>query len=586
MRSLLRILSYIKHHKRRAIVGYSFVALAAGSELLLPWLTKIVIDQGLIGGQHVYLVYSAAAIVVVSIIAGVFIFARSYYVEALAQSISYDIRNEAYSHLLRLSFSYYDKAQTGQLMSRLTDDVEAIRRFVTFGMRNVVNLVLLVFGIGSILFFIHWRLAIVSMVLLPLVGYRAFAFGRRLRPLYSAVQQQFAVLVTRLQENIAGARVVRVFAREEQEIRRFELENEALLNRNMAAVRLWALNVPLMSFLTGLSTALILWYGGREVISGAISIGTLVAFNSYLSLLISPVRQIGWIVNLAARAIASGQRIFEVLDTSPAISEEPHPRALDNIRGEVVLDHVSFSYDGSGPILQDIDIRVNPGEAIAILGPTGAGKSTLVNMLARFYDPTSGAVLLDGVDLRELSLEQIRKNVGIVQQDSFLFSMSVRENIALGCPGADVSEIEMAARAAQAHGFITALPGGYDTVVGERGLTLSGGQRQRITIARTILMNPPVLVLDDSTSSVDLETEQALRLALSEVMKGRATLVITQRVSTAIAADRIVVLDRGRIESMGTHADLLQRSPIYRRFYDLQNGPGDYPAGSELEAVI
>jgi len=625
LKVLLRLLAYTRRYWY--VLGAGFISMGIGlaAQMAVPYIVRAVIDRAIAEVDLRFLGLAAGGVIAVQAFRGLFAFAERYSMEYVAQSVIYDLRNTLYDHLQSLSFSFYDHAVTGQLMSRVTSDVETLRRFLGFGMLHLAANVLTLLGVLVILFSLHWRLALVSLVTVPPTAVIVASFSRRVRPKYVAIRQQLAVVTARLQENLTGMRVVRSFAREDDEEERFDRENRGYLERNLEAVRLWAFFFPLMNFITGAGTALLLWYGGREVILGHLSLGTLVAFNTFLLMLIMPLRMLGWIVNLAQRAQAAGQRIFQILDTRSDVRNRPDARPIGEIEGEVVFEDVSFAYggpviswladpspvagppsaaggtrgtDGSetgggksgaagtgSPVVHDINLTVKPGETVALLGATGSGKSTLVNLIPRFYDPTRGRVLIDGTDVRDVTLESLRRQIGVVLQDTFLFSTTIKENIAYGRPEAGLGEIQEAARAAEMHDFITGLPEGYDTVVGERGVGLSGGQKQRVAIARALLMDPKILILDDSTSSVDTETEHAIQAALARLMKGRTTFVIAQRLTTLKNADRIVVLDDGRIVDEGDHDTLLSRSRIYREIYELQFRPQEEEAGARAAAA-
>lgn len=597
MKVILRLLGYARRYWLVLSAGLLSTGVGLGASFAVPYIVRTVIDKAIGHADLRLLGLAAGGVVAIAVFQGAFTFMQRYYMEYLAQNVIYDLRNALYRHLQNLSFSFYDHAQTGQLMSRVTSDVEALRRFLGFGLLNLVSNVLTLAGVLVILFSLDWRLAGLSMAAIPPTAYVVSVFMRRVRPIYVAIQQQLAVIMTRLQENLTGVRVVRSFAREEDEEARMDRENQGYLVKNLAAVRMWAFFFPLINFITGAGTALVIWYGGREVILGRLSLGSLVAFNSFLLMLIVPFRMVGWILNMAQRAQAAGSRIFDILDTEPEVSDLPGAGPMPPMKGEVRLENVSFTYTGApipwlaamragGPagggrgdpplasmVVHDIDLEVKPGETIALLGATGSGKTTLVNLIPRFYNPTSGRVLIDGIDIRTVTLESLRRQIGVVLQDTFLFSTTMRENIAYGRLDATLSEIQEAARAAEIHDFIVGLPKGYETGVGERGVGLSGGQKQRVAIARALLMDPRILILDDSTSSVDTETEYAIQLALARLMKGRTTFVIAQRLATLKNADRIVVLDDGRITDIGDHEVLLGRSRIYREIYELQFRP-------------
>jgi ATP-binding cassette subfamily B protein len=567
----LRILGYLKPYWRRLTIAYIALFSALGLQLYIPAILARVIDSGLGGNNLRYLLDAALLIVGLSILQGVFTFMRAYLFQYLAEQVGYDLRNELYAKLQSLSFAYYDKAQTGQLMSRVTDDVNNIRGMLMMSLRALVLAVGMLVVVSIILIGLNWQLALVSLASMPILVWWSLKFGVTVRPMFTSVQQQFGVMTSVLQENVAGARVVRAFAQEARENERFESELQELFARNLRATKLWSFFFPSILLLSGLSLGAILWLGGYQVITGAITIGTLVAFNRYIVLLSEPLRWIGFIVNRIARAIASGGRIFEILDTKPTIQEPTNALALNPMRGEVAFENVSFRYAGAKrDALTDLSFTARPGETIALLGPTGAGKSTIINLLPRFYDVTGGRILIDGHDLRELSLGPLRSQIGTVLQETFLFSVSVAENIAYGRKGATREEVEAAARAARAHDFITNLPDGYDTVLGERGVNLSGGQKQRLAIARALLLNPRILILDDATSSVDSETEFQIQQALHTLMEGRTSFVIAQRLTTVKSADQILVLQDGRIVERGTHIQLLQNGGYYAEIYDLQ----------------
>ena len=588
MKVLWRLLAFARRYWLALAFGLFSTIAGLGASFAIPYIVRAVIDKA-IGRMDLRLLgVAAAGVIAISLVQGVFTFAQRYGMEYLAQKVIYDLRSVLYRHLQNLSFSFYDHAQTGQLMSRVTGDVETLRRFLGFGLLNLLSNVITLLAVLVILFTLDWRLAVLSMATIPPTIYVVSIFMRRVRPIYVSIQQQIAVITTRLQENLTGVRVVRAFAREEDEEARMDHENRDYLAKNLSAVRISAFFFPLINFITGAGTALVIWYGGQEVILGKMSLGSLVAFNTFLIMLVAPFRMMGWILNMAQRAQTSGSRIFEILDTEPEVRDLPEAKPMPQVKGEVEFDDVSFTYVGqaipwlavsaSGDkpeplIVHDISLRVRPGETVALLGATGSGKTTLVNLVPRFYDPSHGRVLIDGIDVREVTLESLRRQIGVVLQDTFLFSTSIRENIAYGRLDATLSEIQEAARAAEIHDFISGLPKGYETLVGERGVGLSGGQKQRVAIARALLMDPRVLILDDSTSSVDTETEHAIQTALARLMKGRTTFVIAQRLATLKNVDRIVVLDEGRIADAGDHDALLRRSRIYREIYELQFRP-------------
>jgi ATP-binding cassette subfamily B protein len=555
------------------VLAAAFSALAVMLlNLLIPQFIRVVIDEAVLGEQVFLLPWVAAAILLVTVTKGIFAFLERYLMERVSQRIIYDLRNRLYVHLQNLSFSYYENTQTGQIMSRATADVDMLKRFYGFGIMHLFQGTVTFIGVIIVIFSMHWRLAALTVLTLPIILITILRFGRKVGPAYQEIQEQLADLTSVLQENLTGIRVVKAFGREEGEARNFDQQNEALLQKNIAAVRIWAYYFPFLSFLTGLAAAAILWYGGREVILGRLLLGELVAFNSYLLMLVMPMRMLGWVVNLSQRALTSAKRVYEILDTQPEIEDAPDARELTTITGEVSFADVHFAYREGAEALTDISFTAKPGETIAIVGTTGSGKTTLVSLIPRFYDPTAGTIMIDGKDIRGYTLQSLRRGIGFVSQDTFLFSATIGENIGYGNSQAGPAEIEAAAKAAQIHDFIATLPQGYDTLVGERGVNLSGGQKQRIAIARALLKDPKILILDDYTSSVDAHTEYLIRQALDTLMEGRTSFVIAQRISTVLAADLILVMDGAEIIDRGKHTELLESSPLYREIYDIQFG--------------
>lgn len=572
MRSLVRLAGWVKPYRKWVWLSTGAMLVSLTLDLAVPWLIKLAVDLALVQGRAGLLIPMATGVVALVGIKGFFLFWQRWGSAYLAQGVIYDLRNDLYRHLQSLSFSYFDQAQTGQLMSRTTQDVETLRMFLGFGLVLLLKNLLTFVGILGFLLYLHWKLALLVLITFPLLVSAVRGFSVRVRPAYEGIQQQLAELTTVLQENVAGARVVRAFTREEHEIEKFGRENCRLLERQIHAVRMWAYYFPLMNFVSGLGLVAVLWYGGREVIAGRLTLGALVAFNQFLAMFLNPLRMVGWLTNLSNRTVASLDRVLEIMDASPEVTEVPGARPLPGAAGRVRLENVSFAYPVSPDrlVLQGINLVVEPGETVALLGTSGSGKSSLVQLLPRFYDPVQGRVLIDGVDLREVTLESLRRQVGIVLQDTFLFSASIAENIAYGCPGAPAAAVERVARIAGIHDFIVGLPDGYDTMVGERGVGLSGGQKQRLAIARVLLMDPRILILDDSTASVDAETEEQIQEALIQLMADRTAFVIAHRLSTVKGADRVVVLDGGRIVQDGTHRSLLAVSGPYQDIYRLQ----------------
>ena len=538
--------------------------------LSVPQFIRLVVDEAILGGRVSLFPWIAGGIIFVTVIKGIFSFFQRYLMERVAQRIIYDLRNRLYDHLQHLSFSYYENTQTGQLMSRATADVDMLKRFYGFGLIHLFQGIITFVGVLIVIFTMHVQLAALTLLALPLILVVILRFGKKVGPAYQAIQEQLADLTSVLQENLTGIRVVKAFSREAGEAHKFDNENATLLTKNLAAVRIWAYYFPFLSFLTGLAAAFIIWYGGREVIAGRLLLGELIAFNSYLLMLVMPMRMLGWVVNLSQRALTSGDRVFEILDTKPEIDDAPDAQDLVDARGKIIFRDVSFTYREGAPALKDISFTVEPGQNVAIVGTTGSGKSTLVSLIPRFYDPTMGEVLLDDVDIRRYTLQSLRRATGFVSQETFLFSTTIADNIGYGDELANRDAIIAAAKASQIHDFIITLPQGYDTLVGERGVNLSGGQKQRIAIARALLRDPKILILDDYTSSVDAHTEYLIRGALDTLMAGRTSFVIAQRISTVLAADLIFVMDGGEIVARGSHQELLEISPLYQEIYTIQ----------------
>jgi len=576
----LRLLTFLRPYKKRGALTFLAVVAASAFVLAIPQLIRWAINFGLgakvEGGRLVTegntqtLVIASLAVVGAAALRGAFTFLQTYLGEWISQRVAYDLRNRIYDRLQRLSYAYHDRQQTGQLMSRATQDVEAVRWFIHMGVLRFGYIILLLSAILVLMAVTNWKLTLVAWAFLPFIAWRSTVMALSLRPLWMKIQEGLARLTTVLQEALTGARVVKAFARERYEGEKFRREAEALFADSYRSGRIQAINSPMMTGLWLAAIAATLWFGGREVINGNLNIGELAAFLLYLMILNMPVRMLGWIVMIASRAQVSGQRIFEILDAESAVKEKPNANELRDVRGHVRFHDVSFGYDSISPVLSHVDLEAKPGQVIALMGPTGSGKTTIVNLMPRFYDVTAGGITIDGIDIRDATLASLRQAIGTVQQDVFLFSATFRDNIAYGAVGATQEEIEAAARAAHIHDFIAALPDGYDTWVGERGITLSGGQKQRIAIARTLLRDPRILILDDSTSSVDTETEYLIQQTLAELMKGRTTFVIAQRLRTVKMADQILVLRDGEIVERGSHQQLLRRGGLYRQIYDLE----------------
>ena len=551
-----------------ALLALIFLTLIS---LMVPLIIRQVIDQGLGNKDARVLITSALILLAIGLASAVLIYWQRYLTEQIAAQVGYDLRNRMYDHIQRSSFTYHDHAETGQLISRTIEDVRSIERFTGNGIVELIHLFLLFIGIVTILYIANPRLA--TLALLPLVPLVLMTsnFGRKIGDYFLAVDNSLGELSTRIQENVLGVQVVRAFAREPYEIERFNLVNRILYNARITIIGEWSKIMPTSHLLVILSTILILWFGGEMVIAGEMTIGEMVAFNSYLLMLAEPARQLTWLVNMAGEAVAGVNRTFEVLDHNPEIRTPPEGIILPELSGRVEFQNVSLAYQGETThALHEINVCVEPNQVIALIGATGSGKTSLVNLIPRFYDVNRGAMLVDGIDVRKVDLVSLRKQIGIVLQTSLLFSANIRENISFGRPDADEKEIIEAAKAAQAHEFIQSFPAGYDTIVGERGVTLSGGQRQRVAIARALLMNPRILILDDSTSSVDMQTEQLIQKALWQLMQGRTTFVIAHRLSTVRRADLILVMSNGQIIERGTHRQLISQDGLYQEICDLQ----------------
>jgi len=626
------------------VLSLTQIALVSLLGTAQPQIIRFVTDLVLENGEWQYLVPGALAVIAVAVVQGGLRFGQRYTMEIVSTRVVAQLRAQVYSHLQRLSWAFYDRAQTGELMSRVTADVDAVRMAAGMALVNGLTHLGTIVAVVVAMFLMDWRLAIVSLLFLPLLVHAIARFQAGSRAAWGEVQAKTAELSATLQENIAGVRVVKAFAREEEEIVRFRAANDAFQTANLRAIRLSAFWTNYMNFLTAVGAVAVLWYGGRRAMAGAISVGTLVAFNAYVTQLVGPVRMLGMAISHFTRAAASLQRIFALLDTPVEVADRPGARDLEDVvasgarreapdaaaddsaqaaaveaplavagdsaqaaaaeapgaaagdsahaaaaeapvvvtgrtprpvAGRVTFEGVSFRYATGETVLRDIHLDVAPGTKVAVLGLTGSGKSTLLHLIPRFYDPTAGRVCIDGVDVRDVTLASLRRHVAIVPQETFLFSTTLRENIAYGRPDASPEEIEAAARAAQIHDFIQSLPQGYETVVGERGVGLSGGQKQRIAIARALLTHAPILLLDESTSAVDVATERLIQQAMERLMAGRTTFIIASRLSTVMKADLVLVLEDGRIAARGTHEELIRRDGLYRRIYELQLRPAE-----------
>ncbi len=578
MKIILRITGIALRYKWRLIVAYISTIGALIAYVVLPRLFGEAVDQitvAFISGDSDQgpIIDIVLIIFGLSVVRGLLSYTQTYYGEALAQSVVYDIRKEFYDHTQRLSFAFHDRHHTGNLMSRVLSDVEHIRMFINMGLVRGPYFVALFVIVAVILIRMDWQLGLISASFIPVVAIYAGMVRLKMRRIWLIVQEQMANMSTVVQENFTGVRVVKAFASEAYEERKFAKRNKDIAVNYVAAQKLRASSTSFMLFSFLISMGLILLIGGKRVIDGDMTAGQLAQFIFYLQVLQMPVRMAGMLVNEYARAVTAGQRLFEILDAESPVQEAPRAIDMPRAQGRVRFDNASFSYETNQAVLSEITLEANPGHVVALLGAPGSGKSTIVNLIPRFYDISGGSITIDGTDIREITLASLRRNIGIVQQDVFLFTATVKENIAYGRVDASDDEVVRAAKVAQLHEFIESLPDGYETQIGERGSTLSGGQRQRMSIARAVLLDPPVLILDDSTSSVDAQTEDLIRQAMESVMEGRTTFVIAHRLSTVHRADSIVVLKNGRIVERGTHQELLASDGLYREIYDLQLRP-------------
>jgi ABC-type multidrug transport system fused ATPase/permease subunit len=563
-----RLLGFLRPYKVSLVVSIFLAVGSQTSQIALYAVTGRVIDDAIQPHDKAELWSLLGIILGLGVAKAAFLAGRRLISGRQALGVEFDLRNALYAHLLRLSFGYYDRHQTGQLMSRATVDLQGVRFFLGYGLIFFFQNVITILAVTAVMFWFNWELALITLAITPILIVIAYRYSHVAHPLLRDVQQKLADVATVAEENIVGVHVVKSFAQEEQELDRFADRSEAVFRQSVNTNRQRALYVPLISFIPLLAQAAVLLVGGKMVADGTLPIGEFISFNLYVTMLVVPLRSLGMWIGQAQRATASGERIFEIMDEPAEIQDRPGAAPLPEGRGRIRFEQVGFTYGTGGPVLEDVDLEVAPGRTIALIGHTGSGKTTLTSLVPRFYDVTQGRVLVDGADVRDVQLASLRSSIGVISQDPFLFSATVRENIAFGRADATDEQVEEAAGLAQAHEFIERLPQGYDTVVGERGITLSGGQRQRLAIARALVLDPRLLILDDATASVDATTEARIRLGLREAMRGRTTLIIAHRLSTIALADEIVVLDGGRIAAQGQHDELLTTSPVYRDIYE------------------
>jgi ATP-binding cassette subfamily B protein len=601
--ALRRAMGYNRHYGKIMLIAYGTLLIATLAQLAVPTLVRRLIDavtngviaqnvlqvpaqfqalalerlgltqeqaQANAANAEAAIITAALVIIGFAAVRGVFAFLQSYNAERLSQSVAFDLRNDIFGKIQRLSFSYHDKNQTGQLMVRATDDVEKVRLFIGQGLLLALQAVVLLLGTLVIISLSNFQLTLAILPILPLALILFMVFSLVAQPLFMAVQVRLSKLNTILQENLAGIKVVKAFAREPSEQKKFAASADDLMQQMLKVMRIMTFLFPLIFLIANVGQAIVLYAGGRQIIEGTMTLGQYQEFSLYLMFVFMPIGQLGFIITQMAQASASAGRVFEIMDARSDVTDKPGAIALPEIRGVVEFKDVSFRYPGGAQVLNKMSFVAQPGQTVALLGATGSGKSSIISLIPRFYDPTSGLITIDGHDLRDVTIDSLRRQIGIVLQETNLFTGSIRDNIAFGRPEATDDEVITAARAAAAHDFIMEFPQGYDTAVGERGATLSGGQKQRIAIARALLLDPHILILDDSTSSVDLVTEYKIQKALDRLMKGRTSFVIAQRLSTVLNADQILVLDKGTIAARGTHEELMEDSEIYAQIYQSQ----------------
>ena len=570
MKNYKRLLQYMRPYVKQLILAIICIIMAAAANLYLPWIIKDMIDKVLAEKDMVMLNLICVGIVVVFLLRGIFYYGQSYLVSFIGQKVIIDVREVMFRKFQRMPMAYFDRHQTGEVMSYITNDVAAIQSALVDQLIEMVTEGSILIGSLVMMIVLDWKLSILTLVIIPLVGQAMKIFGRKIKRNGTVIQERMADITSLLQESVSSIRVVKSFVRENYEIKRFCRQNELNFQAVMKNVQLTSLLTPSVEFLAAISVTVIIWFGGYEVVNGEMTAGALVAFLTYAVNLANPVKRLSRVYGNLQRAMAAVDRVFAVIDLKETIADKPDAKELPKVKGHVTFDHVSFEYKKGVPALSDVSLEVKPGQMIAFVGPSGAGKSTIANLIPRFYEVTSGSISIDGFDIRDVTVASLRGQIGIVPQETMLFSTTVRENIRYGRLDATDEEVEQAAKAANADGFIRELPNGYDTKIGERGLNLSGGQRQRMAIARAILKNPQILILDEATSALDTESEKIVQAALDKLMVGRTSFVIAHRLSTIFNADQIYVIDNGHIKEHGTHEELLKLGGLYSYLYNIQ----------------
>lgn len=566
----LRILSYIKPYMHRLLFAMVCTIMAAAGNLYIPWIIKDMIDEVLADKNGTMLNWIAASIIAIFIVRGLFWYGQNYLMSYVGQSVIIDIRAAVFKKLQRLSVSFYDKNKTGTIMSYVTNDVNALQSAMVENTIEMITEGFILIGSVVAMIYLDWRLTLFTVCTFPVVLWFMEFFGKKIRKTGGRIQECTADITSVLQESVASARVIKSFVREDYEVDRFDVENKANFRANMKNAQLMATLTPVVELVAAIGVTMIIWYGGNNVINGTITAGSLVAFLTYAVNISNPIKRLTRVIGNIQKALAAAQRVFMIIDMPEEIAESRDAKQLPEVSGKVEFQNVSFAYNDKGNVITDLSFSVKPGEVIAIVGPSGAGKSTIANLLPRFYDVNKGDIKIDGHSVREVTLDSLREQVGIVPQETMLFNGSVYNNILYGRLDATKEEIEAAAKAANAHDFITQLTDGYETKLGDRGVNLSGGQRQRIAIARAILKNPRILILDEATSALDTESERVVQEALDRLMVGRTSFVIAHRLSTVKNADKILVLEKGNLVESGTHDELLALDGLYAHLYKIQ----------------